>query len=295
MMESFSTFFERNMKNPLRKQELEKDGIPNYKKWVDDESQKLEPEEKRELRNLSRRKNTNPEDVASKRKSIVDKKFKKLSDKHLTGKTFQDLKLVLKIRNVKIYADQYVTNLKESKEKMGKTVKLFLMYYKDVVPTRGFDIVITNSNNNPEYVKLKNAGSDSSADAYYYKNKIYIDEGNTSNSGILLHEYSHLLADRVSRQIQPILKKEYEKMINSYIFEITGRKSRRKKLEGWDNLELRRKIVEKLGIPDPSKLGYAATNFDEWFASTIEYWKVLPNNKHTYNFKKIFKKIINRL
>jgi hypothetical protein len=123
-----------------------------------------------------------------------------------------------------------------------------------------------------------------------------MDEGVAKYPDILLHEYAHLLADRVSKQVVPILRREYEKMINDFFTILMGKRTRKKHLEGEKNAFNRRVITKKLNIPDlEDKMGYGATNFDEWFAVTIQKWKEIPNNKATYRFKKVMKKIINRL
>lgn len=294
-MDNFSVFFERKIRNPLRKKELEDSGSINNKEWVDKESKKLNSDERRELKNLKRRVNTTPDQIDSYKKNIEHKKKDILSKNYLKGKTFEDLNLVKRVGKIRIYVDQYVDNSKQSKESVSKTVKMLLFYYKDIIPIRGFDIVITNSKNNPNFYKNGPDGGIDNVAAYYNSNKIYIDEQETRDSKLLLHEYAHLLADRVSKQVEPILKREYEKMINSFISGITGKRSRMKKLEGVKHKEIRKKIARELQIPDPYENGYAVTNFDEWFAVIIENWKYIPNNVHTYRFKSIMKKIINRL
>jgi len=69
------------------------------------------------------------------------------------------------------------------------------------------------------------------------------------------------------------------------------RKTRRKNLEGRRNEKLRKQVAQKMGLPSD----YAATNFDEWFAELISNWKNLPDNKISYKFKQILKKVITRL
>jgi hypothetical protein len=290
-MQSFDIFFERKIRNPLRKEELKNLGIPNNKEWVDQESKKLNPDEKKELRNMARRKNVSPEDIEIFKQRIENEKRKKLESKYLTGKRYADLKLLGHHRNVKLYADQYVEDLKTSHRSMMRSIKILLNYYKDILPRRGFSVILTNNKNNPNFARMKNIGSKNLAIGYYQSGRIYIDEKSAGDSSTLLHEYAHLLADRVSKQVEPILRNEYEKMINSYFEEISGKRSRKKNLEGAKNEINRIEIANKLGLPSP----YSSTNFDEWFATIIENWKYLPNNKHNYKFKTIFKKIITRL
>lgn len=291
-MDSFNIYFEKRTRNPLRKKELEDSGHINNKEWVEQEIEKFTPEEKKELRNLSRRKYTTPEDVSSFKQQLALKRRKELEGEYLKGKKRDALKLVKRYRNVKIYADQYVTNLKESKVHMFRTLWLLFSRYKDILPTRGFDLIITNSETNPDFAKMEHLGDKNSVAAGYYRdNQIFIDEKNVRNVDLLMHEYAHLLADRVSKQVEPILKKEYENMINSYFTELEGRKTRRRNLQGARNKVNRQEVAKRFNFPDP----YAATNFDEWFAVLIENWKDMPNNKHTYKFKSILKKVLNRL
>ena len=298
-MESFLQFLERRERNPLRKRELEQQGVIDNDKWVDQQAQTLSPEEKKEIRNLSRRKTATPDSVTEVKQKLVDDKRRKLQSVYLKGKSsFDDKKLVGQVRRIKIYADQYVENLAQSKKKMIESVEILLRDYKDVLPTRGrgFVIIISNSNNNPNFIKLWNLGSKESAGAFYHQNKIYIDEDTTKYPDILLHEYAHLLADRVSKQVGPMLRREYEKMINDFFTMLMGKKTRKKHLQGEKNAFNRKVITKKLNIPDlEDGGGYGATNFDEWFAVTIQKWKEIPNNKATYRFKQIMKKIINRV
>jgi hypothetical protein len=267
-MESFSTFFERRERNPLRKRELEQQGVIDNDKWVEQEAENLPPEEKY-----------------------------KLQADYLKGKSsFDDKKLVGQVRRIKIYADQYVTNLATSKKQMIESVQSLLRDYKDILPIRGFVVIISNSENNPNFIRLWNTGSKESAGAFYHQNKIYIDESQTKHPDILLHEYAHLMADRVSKQVVPILRREYEKMINDFFTILMGKRTRKKHLQGDKNAFNRKVITKKLNIPDlEDGQGYGATNFDEWFAVTIQKWKEIPNNKATYRFKQVMKKIINRL
>lgn len=260
-MDTFQTFFERRMRNPLRKADLKDRGVPNNKEWVDEVSKDLLPDKKQELVN-----------------------------KYLIGKTKEDVNLVGNVRNVKIYADQYVDNLKVSKSNMINSVKVLFRDYRDIIPRRGFGVIITNSKNNPNYSKIAGRSG-----AYYLRNKIYFDEEHTKNPQMLLHEYAHLLADRAPKYVESIIRKEYEKMINDCFKSMTGKRSRVKKLEDDKHIYSRRALVKRLGIPDPTDTGYGVLNFDEWFAVIIEHWKNLPNNRDTYKFKTIFKKIINRL
>ena len=297
MMESFSTFFERRERNPLRKKELEQKGVIDNDKWIEQQAETRSPDEKREIKNLSRRKTASPNSVEDFKQKLADEKRRKLVPDYLKGKfSFDDKKLVGQVRKVKIYADQYVENLAQSKKQMIESVEAFLMDYKDIIPIRGFVVIISNSKNNPNFGKLWNLGSKESAGAFYDQNKIYIDESQTKHPDILLHEYAHLLADRVSKQVVTVLRREYEKMINDFFTILMGKRTRKRHLEGEKNAFNRIVITKKLNIPDlEDKMGYGATNFNEWFAVTIQKWKEIPNNKATYRFKQVMKKIINRL
>lgn len=292
-MEKFSTFFERVNRNPLRKQKLRDEGIPNNKDWVEQEVQKLEPDEKTDIRNLRRRKNTSSNDVDTYKKEIETQKRNKLTPEYLRGRFYDDLRFIKKHRGVKIYVDQYIKD-KYAPAKMITTINNLLNDYGDITPRRGFEVIISNADNNPKFVTMKNIGrNDEKGAAYYHDRRIFIDDEYVKNVKVLLHEYAHFLAERIPSNTRDLIKKEYKKMLNSYFKEELGKNTRRNNLEGIINDGHREKMAMKMGLPPD--LSYASTNFDEWFAVLVENWKNLPNNRHTYQLKGVLKKILIRI
>jgi hypothetical protein len=292
-MDDFLTFFERANRNPLRKQDLVDRGIPNKKEWVDNKAKELTPDEKREIKNLSRRKSTTEDHINNLKNDIEAKKKKSLENDYLRGKIRDDLRLVKKHRGVKIYVDQYIKN-RYAPAKLVNTINKLFDNYGDIVPRRGFEVIISNAENNPDFATMSNIGDkNKKSSGYYQDRRIYIDDENVGNVELLLHEYAHFLAERIPSQTLPLIKKEYNRMLNSYFRELNGKRTGRKKLEGVANENHRRQMAIKMGLSE--ELSYASTNLDEWFAVLIENWKNLPNNKYTYSLKNLLKKILIRI
>jgi hypothetical protein len=289
-MDSFDIFFEKRERNRLRKQELKDSGVINNKEWVDQEKKNLPPVELEKIKKMEELQ-VPPELIDKFKEGKLKEHGKKLSSEYLIGKENKDLVFRRNYRNVKIYTDPYVVNVEKSVKRTFSTVFTMMTTLKDIIPTRGFSVIVTNSERNPNFPKVKSLGDGSKALAYYMRNKIYVDELDPIDASTLLHEYAHLLADRVPKNVERMIRREYEKMINDYFTSITGKRSRRKNLEGKRNAINREKVAKALGLPSD----YAATNFDEWFAVLIEHWKQMKNNMHTYEFKKILKKVIIRL
>lgn len=289
-MDSFNIFFEKRERNRLRKQELKDEGVPNNKDWVEQEKENLPPEEIDKIKRMEELKV--PSELINKfREGKLKEHEKKLSSEYLVGKENKDLVFRRNYRNVKIYTDQYVVNVDKAVRRTFSTVFTMVTTLKDIIPSRGFSVVITNSKKNPEFPEVKALGDKTKSLAYYRRNKIYVDELQSIDASTLLHEYAHLLADRVTKKVEHIIRYEYEKMINGYFTSITGKRSRRKNLEGKRNEMNRKQVAEALGLPND----YAATNFDEFFAVLIEHWRQMKNNIHTYRFKQILKKVITKL
>jgi hypothetical protein len=162
---------------------------------------------------------------------------------------------------------------------------------KDILPNRKPRFVITDESKN---FRFKNTYAGDAA-GIYRDRLIFIDQYAIDEPSIFVHEYAHYVADLIPTQTEPLLKKSYEELLDSY-----WRKSKRKKriLQGdptkaddmKETLKWRKRISEKLGFPQ-----YGLTNFDEFFAVLIENWKKMPNNTATYRFKSLVKNVIQRL
>jgi hypothetical protein len=307
-MEKFSIFFERAKRNPLRTKELADRGYPNHKDWVEQELQRLSPEIDDEVKKMQDRGVVTPNEAERIRNLKQLAKKKELENKYLRGKSPKDMKRFeynakgekFLFRGINVFIDDYALNyINERKKVLGdvkNTIKRSLMRwlldYKDILPNRKPTIVISSSEKNPKFVKMKNIGkNDENASGYYNKRKIFIDIEHVSNYKILIHEYAHFLADIAPRELEPVIRNEYKQMLNSYFIKKDGKPTRRKSFEGAENEKLRRQVKKKLKLPD----SYAVTNFHEWFAVLMENWKDLPNNKHTYKFKTMLKKILTRI
>lgn len=253
-MDDFLT--ERKERNPLRKKELE--GQPTNKEWVEQE-----------------------------KKNLPKQEHQRLEAEYLRPKV-EDQKLIFNERGIKVYSDKYCTETFEKgsyNEKMLRNIIKKLFYFnKDIIPNRKPKIVITNTKENPA---TKNAHWGGSPPGAYYNRIIYLDQYHVDDYDVLLHEYAHFLTGRIPRQVEPLLQKEYRKMLQ----EMFGPYTKRKNLEGSKYDKVREDVAKKMGLPTE----YSAANFDEWFAELITHWKNMPNNKQTYRFKQILKKVLNRI
>lgn len=288
-MESFSTFFERRERNPLRKKELV--GVPNNKEWIEDEKSKLPRKDASKIRKMEKL-GVEPGRIQTWKDYKVQEREKELNDTYLRDKIETPI-LILDIFGIKVYTDQYASydfskgsiNLRA----IENTVKKIVRDYKDIIPNRKPKFIITNSSNNPRTKGVNITGSGADPAGAYRDRLIYIDEKYSDDYEIYTHEYAHFLEKRVSRQMEQFLREEYKNMLDGFFRSIKQRK--RENLEGAENEKYRKAIAKKLGLPTD----YSATNHSEWFAELIAHWKNIPNNKATYRFKQIMKKIINRI
>ena len=307
-MEKFTTFFERANRNPLRKRELADKGHPNHKDWVDQESQQLSPDVDNELKKMQDRGVITPNEAESMRNLKQLARKKELEKQYFRTKTPKDMTRFeykakgerFLFRGINVFVDDYALDYAKRNKKVIGDVKntckralmKWLLVYKDILPNRKPTMIISSSLLNPEFAKMGNVGKNNeTAAAFYSDRKIYIDIDYVSNYKILVHEYAHFLANKAPRELEPLIRREYKEMLDSYFIKKEGKPTRRKSLEGARNEQLRQQVEKKLKLPS----SYAATNFDEWFAVLMENWKDLPNNKHTYKFKSMLKKILTRL
>lgn len=234
-----------------------------------------------------------PKKIEIFRQSEIEKHEKNLENSYLRTK-IETPTLILNKFGIKVYTDQYVTkNFKKGyyHNKVDKLLMKLVQDYKDVLPNRKPKIVITDTGKNPISKDAAILGNGETPPGVYYNRLIYIDQKWVNNFKIFIHEYAHFLSDRISKQTEPILLREYRNMLNEYFLSIQKSKTKRKNLEGLNNEVHRMQMAAKLGLPTD----YSSTNFDEWFAELIANWKNMPNNKHTYRFKQILKKILVRI
>jgi len=290
MTDSFKIFFERRERNPLRKEELRDAGRISNKEYIEQEKSNLDPEDQAKIDRMVELKV--PEELITKfRNAKIAEKEKSLKRDFLRTK-LNDRQLWFKLFGIKVYVDEYVENPLEFEKSrlnnltMRRIIGMLVNEFRDVLPVRKFNIVVTDNTKNPMFQEISKQ-MDATIPGAYRDRIIYLNKYNIDNPELLIHEYAHFIADRVPNEIYPILKKEYDKMLEEFF----GKKTRRQNLAGKRNKLLRAEVAKKMNLPSE----YSATNPDEWFAELIENWKNFPNNKKTYRFKSILKKIISRL
>jgi hypothetical protein len=290
MIDSFKFFFERRERNPLRKQRLRDSGDISNIEYVEREKQNLDPEEQAKIDRMIEL--DVPEELITKFKNAkIAEKEKRLRQDYIRTK-INKKQLWFKKYGINVYIDQYVEDPFKFQQDdynsyiLPKILMAFTKRYKDIIPIRKFNIIITDNTKNPIFTKGKKSDEES-AIGIYYDRIIYLNKYNIDDLDLLVHEYAHFIADAIPKETYPLLLAEYKKMLENFF----GRKTKRKSLEGDRNANLRAQVAEKMGLPSE----YSATDPDEWFAELIQYWKRLPNNSATYRFKSILKKIISRL
>jgi hypothetical protein len=290
MTNNFKLFFERRERNPLRKQRLRDSGQISSIDYVEQEKYNLEPEEQAKLDRMVEL--DVPEELITKfRNAKVAEKEKRLRQDYLRTK-INKKQLWFKKYGISVYIDQYVEDpLKFEQDDynsyiLPKVLGAFIRRYKDIIPIRKFNIVITDNTKNPVFTSGKKSDEEA-AIGIYQDRIIYLNKYNIDDLNLLVHEYAHFIADAVPNETYPMLVEEYKKMLESFF----GRKTTRTSLKGGRNELLRAQVAKKMGLPSE----YSATDPDEWFAELIQHWKRLPNNSRTYKFKSILKKIIGRL
>lgn len=277
-------YYEMRCKNPLRKMSLHKETNLDY---VNKEKRKLPEKYKRLIEKLEND-GASRSQVRKFRKEKYVEHEKQLRLENLRTR-IDEPNLILKKYGIRVYTDKY-TSIDFSRNSVNfrvvtNIINHFVRDYRDIIPNRKPKIVITKLEDNPTTKK------DSDAYGLYYDGWIYISDEVYDDIGTWIHEYAHYLTDRMSTQTEKLLKEGYREMLNEYFIATTGKKTRKRSLQGDANEMHRREMAKRLKLPDE----YATTNFDEWFAVLIENWKNMPNNKHTYRFKKLLKKVLNRV
>ena len=287
-MIKFQLYFERRERNPLRKRELEKQGINNYD-YVQKEKKKLPAERQAQIRKMKKL-GVEPERIETFKQSKIAEREKELKGQYFKTK-INTPELLFQKFGIKVYKDGYVTeDLSPGSYRykmISYLVKQLVTEFKDILPNRKPRIVITDTSKNPISANASITGHKDVPPGVYYDKLIYLDQHSVDDYDILTHEYAHYIVDRIPKQTEPMLKAEYKKMLDEYFEKAT----RRKALEGLRNEKHRVAMANKLGLPSD----YAASNFDEWFAEIITHWKQMPNTKESYRFKAAVKQVLTRL
>ena len=289
-MEPFKVFLERRARNPLRKQELADKGEESNIDYIEREKQQLSPETEEVIQNMIDS-GVEPEDVEAYRQGKLGVREKELRNDHLRLNPKKKYNTITQYAGFKIYADDLARYEMEKNFNLLRLLKMTIKYlvvdYRDVVPNRKPTIVVADMKKVKGSEKTSKVGEDYVPAGLYGDRIIYIDIKHVGDPELLVHEYAHFIADRIPQQSEPILKQEYKKMLESFL----GKPTTREALEGSRNAKMRGRVAKKLGLPTE----YAAVNFDEWFAEIIAHWKSMPNNKHTYRFKTVMKKVLSRV
>lgn len=269
-MDKFEIFLEKRIKNPLRKQDLASREVPNNKEYVDSQVKEFE------------------KTSSSKSPDIINQYKQSLVNDYIrTSITPDKYKFLFEKNGMKFYLDKQDLDKWNPRwnRHLMTSVKMFLNDIKGLVPNRKPKFVVKNLQRDE---RLK--GEDGLYPPAIYEDRvIYLDLDSIDNHEYLTHEYAHYLADLIPNQTEQLLQKEYSNMIDNYFREIKKRK--RLDLEGNKNATYRKNIAKKLGFPTD----YAFTNFSEFFAEILRFWKKLPNNTATYRFKQAIKSTLARL
>jgi hypothetical protein len=289
-MLTFKMFFEKRIRNPLRKKELEDSGRTSNMDYVKSVENELPPEEIKKISKMVEN-GVDEESIEKFKNAKLAEYQKKLRSDYLRKKPDTKHKLIMNKWGIQVFRDSladgdFSTN-SYNYRMLNFSLRNLVKDYKDILPIRKAKVIITDLKKNPIAKGGDIQGTSAEVGGLYHDRKIYIDHYSLDQPELLIHEYAHFLADRVPKQYEPLIKKEYQGMLESY-FE---KKTKRKTLEGKRNEIHREEMAKRLGLPSV----YSATNFDEFFAEVIMHWKNLPNNVHTYRFKTMMKKILTRV
>jgi len=288
-MIKFQLYFEKRERNPLRKRELEKQGVGTNYDYVQKEKKKLPSERQSQIRKMKKL-GVEPERIETFKQAKIAEREKELKGQYFRAKINKP-ELLFEKFGIKVYKDGYVTEDLASGSYRYKMINYLVTQlvreFKDILPNRKPRIVITDTSKNPASADAAITGHKEIPPGVYHDRIIYLDQNYVDDYDILVHEYAHYVADRIPKQTEPMLRAEYKKMLDEY-FEKT---TRRKTLEGLRNEKHRIAMANKLGLPSD----YAASNFDEWFAEIITYWKRMPNTKESYRFKTAVKRVLTRI
>jgi len=289
-MIKFITFFEKRIRNPLRKRQLEDEGRmsnPDYIKSVENE---LPKEELKKIKKMEKA-GVEPDRIEAFKKGKLELHQQELKRNYLRAKIDKKHIPIMNKWGIQVFKDSLADgDFSENSynyRMLNFSLRHLVKDYKDILPNRKPKIIVTDMKKNPLAKGVDVQGNSSIPAGLYRDRLIYLDHYQLDNPDLLIHEYAHFLADRIPAQYEPLIRKEYNKMLRSY-FE---RRTSRKNLEGAKNEQHRAAMAKKLGLPTE----YSTVNFDEFFAELIMSWKSLPNNTHAYRLKTMLKKILTRL
>ncbi len=285
-MESFDIFYERNIRNPLRKKELE-DYNYNNKAYADNAIKEWDANIPQKIKDTYRL--IKLRDPQKAEEYLMGERQKEYQS-HLRTKIDKGYKLLFKKKGASVYLDLKDSDKVNSKviSEINSSIIKFMDYIKDIIPTKNFKIIITDTSRRNS-ISIDRSGSSTGVPAYYHDRLIYIDYNDAGDPDYLVHEYAHFLADGLPGKSKQMIEDGYKIMLDNYFRHV--KKKKQDNLEGKENEKHRNAIAKKLGLPSP----YAFTNADEWFAEIITHWKKIPNNVVTYKFKQAVKTIISRL
>lgn len=288
-MIKFQLYFERRERNPLRKRELEAQGVGTNYDYIQKEKKKLPKERQSQIRKMKKL-GVEPERIETFKQAKIAEREKELKGQYFRTKINKPELLFDKF-GIKVYTDSYASEDFSPKSygyrMINFAVTKLVRDLKDVLPNRKPRIVITDTDKNPVTAGVNITGAKESPAGAYHDRIIYLDQNYVDDYDVLVHEYAHYVADRIPKQTEPLLKAEYKKMLDEYFEKAT----RRKALEGSRNEKHRVAMAQRLGLPSD----YAASNFDEWFAEIIRFWRSLPNTKESYRFKTAVKQVLTRI
>jgi hypothetical protein len=198
---------------------------------------------------------------------------------------------IAELMGVTVYADEYTEESEHyyyNKYALDCIKNMARYYYSmfQINISKGVVVVITDFYQNP-YVKRQKLQENP---AFYMDKMIFMDSASVSKRYYWIHEYAHYLSYKTPKRFVEIATNEYNKMLSEYFKKYVNKRTRRKTLEGekYDNATHRELMADKLGLPTE----YASTNMDEFFAEMISHWDKIPNNKLTFNLKKMVRKIL---
>jgi hypothetical protein len=288
-MIKFQLYYERRERNPLRKRELESQGVGTNYDYVQKEKEKLPKERQSQIRKMKKL-GVEPERIETFKQAKIAEREKELKDQYFRTKIISP-ELLFEKFGIKVYKDGYTTEDfapgSYRVRLLNITITNLIRNFKDILPNRKPSIIVTNTAKNPVTAGVSVTGTKESPPGVYHDRYIYLDENYVDDYDILVHEYAHFITGRIPKQTEPLLKVEYKKMLDEYFEKAT----RRKALEGARNEKHRVAMAAKLGLPT----NYAASNFDEWFAEIITHWKNLPNTRESYRFKTAVKQVLTRI
>lgn len=294
-MLNFQLYFEKRERNPLRKREMKRQNIDNYA-YVQQQKGKLPKEKQAQIRKMKKL-GVEPERIETFRQAKLAEREKELKKQYFRAKIEKPV-LIGYVEGIKIYKDKYTTIDLSPGSSYRNTiltnVTRLVTEFRDILPNRKPTIIVSDGSKNPAMqTKGKLGTTNFKAAGIYFERKIYIDEKNIGDMRVLLHEYAHYVADRIPKEIEPVLAEEYKKMLNEYFGKVTKHKS----LQGKHNKRHREAMAKKLGFPseDETPNAYGVTNFDEWFAEIMANWRKISTNPQGYRFKQAVKRVLARI